>query len=154
MSQDSENHDEIMKGLRESIQKSISGEGQAVANLQKSMAEGFSQIFELLSYIAKAEAINQSILTLLTDNQASITIRRSNIRPGATSTPRSAEILCHDCGKTFVRRSTTDSISKHAKETTCRPFQCQVCKKLFKRVKFIIKCVKCLHQLINSRFPN
>ena len=47
----------------------------------------------------------------------------------------SMEIKCHDCGKVFIRGSQGNSISKHVKTTSCKPFQCPICKRLFRRVR-------------------
>lgn len=46
-------------------------------------------------------------------------------------------VICADCKKVFVRGSLTDSITKHAKETSCKPFGCGFCLKLFKKVNFL-----------------
>jgi hypothetical protein len=43
-------------------------------------------------------------------------------------------VICADCKKVFVRGSLTDSITKHAKETSCKPFGCSFCPKHFKKV--------------------
>lgn len=67
------------------------------------------------------------------------------------STSESKEMICYDCGKVFIRGSLTDSISKHAKETHCKPFICSVCAKLFKDVSYFDKFTvflftKCIFQ--------
>ena len=129
--------------MSDNIQQSSGGD-QAIPNLQKAMFANFSRTIEMFSFIAKAEAINQSMLTLLT-NKTAVNIREEagieNDRPAATSTPKTSakfrdsnEMICHDCGKVFLRNSLIDSITKHLKETACKPYQCRVCKKLFKRV--------------------
>lgn len=46
----------------------------------------------------------------------------------------SREIKCYDCEKVFIRGSREDSISKHIKMTSCKPFQCIICKSLFRTV--------------------
>lgn len=69
--------------------------------------------------------------------QSSISSRQSSSSRQSTSEV-SNEMICYDCGKVFVRGSLTDSISKHVKETNCKPFPCSVCKKLFRDVSIIL----------------
>lgn len=44
-------------------------------------------------------------------------------------------IICQDCGKAFVKGSFTDSMTKHLRETACKPYKCHLCDKHFKLVK-------------------
>jgi hypothetical protein len=61
----------------------------------------------------------------------------SPIESEATSTNgKHPPVKCADCGKIFIRNSLTGSISHHATNSLCRPFQCSVCKSLFKTVSF------------------
>lgn len=46
-------------------------------------------------------------------------------------------VMCFECKKVFVKGSLNDSISKHVRETDCRPYKClrPGCGRLFKRVR-------------------
>lgn len=60
---------------------------------------------------------------------------------GSLSLPRLSiqqSIVCAECGKIFIRGSQSDSITKHAKESPCRPFGCQYCPRTFKKVSTLI----------------
>lgn len=46
----------------------------------------------------------------------------------------SKTITCADCGKVFIRGSLLDSITKHVSTTSCRPFGCKHCARLFRKV--------------------
>lgn len=65
------------------------------------------------------------------------------VKEAAPSTSRKSSLLpptmdkvvnCADCGLAFIRGSLHDSISKHATQTSCLPFECEICKRRFKSV--------------------
>jgi hypothetical protein len=67
----------------------------------------------------------------------------SPIESEATSTNgKHPPVKCADCGKIFIRNSPTGSISHHATNSLCRPFQCSVCNRRFKKVRDLIVCLK------------
>lgn len=70
---------------------------------------------------------------LSSPNESSTTFTFSKPVIAENLTPGSSQSQCAECGMVFTRKS-HDSISHHAKTTTCRPYQCSICKQLFKQV--------------------
>lgn len=89
--------------------------------------------------------VAQQVLQKCDQNRTILPSKPSSVASStscATSNPETALdlsankkiVTCAECGRAFVFGSISDSITKHAKETTCRPFGCSECRRCFKKV--------------------
>lgn len=89
--------------------------------------------------IAPKQAEQHPVATSARARSESVESSVSSLHSNASSfksTSDSKEVICDECGKIFSRGSQTDSITKHAKETSCKPFGCPYCDKNYKDVSY------------------
>lgn len=161
MSQDTGNTIENRQ-LRDSSE--ILSSDVTLEGISLQMTQNFAKIFETLDLLIHGQALIFGNLMMLLNNGQQLPEQTSNTDPDEfqrdihpqqqhpVALPPSPElsetsengnltvnetspfVRCAECGQTFIRNKSNESITHHANTTTCRPFQCCVCKKLFKTV--------------------
>lgn len=135
-----------------------------VGQIHRVMMENFEKINNALALVIKSNSLILGNLILLLEGRNAQDIGHDVVqehlqaidqkelmpKPSASSLPSTStmaeatgssrkatvptKMTCADCGKTFIRGSCADSITKHGKSTACRPYGCSYCPKLFKKV--------------------
>lgn len=138
--------------------------GVTLENILQTMTQNFKKIQESLDLLVHGQAMILSTVMFLANNvqpaqedtsedmdqserQLPVeTVMPATPPPTPSASPKKTDevdleatgcsptIKCADCGEEFVRKKSFESITHHAKTTSCRPFQCSECKQLYKTV--------------------
>lgn len=140
-------------------------------SIQQTMTQNFAKIFETLDLIIHGQAMMLSAIMFFSNNNQPMQEETPDMdqngfqqqhpvemppSPPISSpsksvpddldqlgTGSSPTVRCADCGQAFIRKKSNESITHHAKNTPCKPFQCGECKHLFKTVSsnYLIKLI-------------